>query len=1123
MSQACSIRPSNVQRYLDHEFSVVTVEHGKQYFADSKVTGLRVTKTGLFAAVQGTQTYAISIEYNPDTDGIRTDCSCSVGYACKHAVATLMTYADSARATQSLENASVTALKRQIEEWTSDVQHTLALAISGANPSEPKTVDIKPKQLTRTEEDLDIIAYLLNEGWSYEKGRTPIWGHVERVHSRLLKRGAFAKPRPQQELSDWEHIRNLARFGGADVDVEIAVHVATHISVHPHDFRTLTLDGDSTLLTMLLNSGRLFCADHHQAGPLRLSQPRVGKLTWEPETDELLPRLRVAGQMLALIPVEPLHFIDMDTMQCGPIDIDCPASVALAFLRSPPTTSATHPMVRGALLKAASKFDIPLPPSNGQPDLIAIEPSPVLRLTYRRPPSDEAPQAPNVDRTLYGALSFRYDNMEIELGDPTMTVNPGMGNLDTHYLRDRAFESDSRHTLKAHGFEQAPDIDDLYGLPSLYLPHDETSDVFRDFTFTGIEELREQGWHVEIGEDYPHQQIKVDDWYLGVSGDAHKTGWFDLELGIEIEGAQHNLLPIFLEALRSKDLDHFLSDRAESALQLEISPGKFVRVPRDRLRTLTDVLLELHRKRTLDDERLRLNTFRLGQVVSLGRQDDQTFSVVGDKSLVEWGENLVDFDGMKEPFVPSSFNGNLRSYQSKGLAWLQFLSDYRLSGLLADDMGLGKTLQVLCFIKGERERCRNNGKSFRPSLVVAPTSVVHNWKNEARRFFSEFDVFVHHGETRLPDANAANSHEIVVTSYALLVRDLDLFKSVPFHAVVLDEAQAIKNPRTRAHESICQIEAHIRLALSGTPVENHLGELWSQFAFLLPGLLSNQTDFRRQFRSPIEKYGDTLRMDALRSRVRPFVLRRLKSDVEKDLPEKTEIIKSVELVGEQRDLYETVRLAMDKRVRELLKAKGLAKSSIEILDALLKLRQVCCHPGLLPPDTSKGVHTSAKLDDLMEVLEKLHAESRRVLVFSQFTSMLALIEKELVERGVDYLKLTGATRKRQQLIDKFQRGDIPVFLISLKAGGTGLTLTAADTVIHFDPWWNPAVENQATDRTHRIGQTHPVFVYKMICRDTVEEKIVELQKKKGALASSLLEGKGGLRGFTTEDVRHLFE
>jgi len=367
----------------------------------------------------------------------------------------------------------------------------------------------------------------------------------------------------------------------------------------------------------------------------------------------------------------------------------------------------------------------------------------------------------------------------------------------------------------------------------------------------------------------------------------------------------------------------------------------------------------------------------------------------------------------------------------------------------------------------------------------------------------------------------------VLTTYPLLRRDKQVLLEHEFHLIVLDEAQAIKNPKSQTTQAVFELRGTHHLCLTGTPLENHLGEIWSMFHFLMPGYLGPLERFNRLFRNPIEKGGDGLRREQLRKRIAPFMLRRTKADVAAELPEKTEIIRSVALEGKQRDLYESIRLAMDKKVRSEIQRKGFARSQIMILDALLKLRQVCCDPRLVKLPQAKKVNKSAKLDLLMTLLPEMIEEGRRILLFSQFTSMLTIIEKELKAAGIDYCKLTGRTRKRDEVISRFQDGDVPVFLISLKAGGVGLNLTAADTVIHYDPWWNPAVENQATDRAHRIGQKKAVFVYKLITEDSVEDKILALQQKKQSLADSIYSAaKGGadpVAALTADDLNELLK
>ncbi|GHU15537.1 hypothetical protein FACS189441_7340 [Betaproteobacteria bacterium] len=342
--------------------------------------------------------------------------------------------------------------------------------------------------------------------------------------------------------------------------------------------------------------------------------------------------------------------------------------------------------------------------------------------------------------------------------------------------------------------------------------------------------------------------------------------------------------------------------------------------------------------------------------------------------------------------------------------------------------------------------------------------------------------------------------------------------------LVLDEAQTVKNARSKGAGEVRQIRAQHRLCLTGTPLENHLGELWTQFDFLLPGFLGDAKSFTRLWRNPIEKHGDTLRRNVLARRIRPFILRRKKDEVATELPPKTTIIRTVELVGSQRDLYETVRAAMDEKVRAEIAYRGFTRSQIVILDALLKLRQVCCDPRLVKSAVAKKVKERAKLDLLMDMLPEMVEEGRRILVFSQFTAMLDLIQSELDAAGLQYLRLTGETKDRETPIKAFQAGAAPIFLISLKAGGVGLNLTAADTVIHYDPWWNPAVENQATDRAHRLGQDKPVFVYKLIAAGSIEEKILALQEQKAELAAGILsdEHKGDVK-FGEADIAALFE
>jgi SNF2 family DNA or RNA helicase len=412
----------------------------------------------------------------------------------------------------------------------------------------------------------------------------------------------------------------------------------------------------------------------------------------------------------------------------------------------------------------------------------------------------------------------------------------------------------------------------------------------------------------------------------------------------------------------------------------------------------------------------------------------------------------------------------------------------------------------------------------KPALIVCPTSLIPNWSMEAARFAPSLKVLVLHGATRKQSFRAIKKHDLILTTYPLLTRDYETLTAQDWHMVILDEAQMIKNPRAETTLQALRLRAEQRLCLSGTPLQNHLGELWSLFDFLAPGFLGGQKSFKTLYRTPIEKNGDVERQEQLARRVRPFLLRRTKEEVATELPPKTEIAEPIEMEQGQRAIYEGIRLAMHARVKSAIADKGLAKSGIIVLDALLKMRQACCDPRLLK---LKAVETakagSAKLDRLMELLGVLKQEGRRVLVFSQFTEMLALIEKRLRDEDIGYVMLTGDTKDRRTPVKRFQAGEVPVFLISLKAGGVGLNLTAADTVIHYDPWWNPAAEDQATDRAHRIGQTKKVFVHRMITLGTIEEKMEVLKEKKRSLVAGVLEAeRGGALKLTEADIEALF-
>ena len=616
-----------------------------------------------------------------------------------------------------------------------------------------------------------------------------------------------------------------------------------------------------------------------------------------------------------------------------------------------------------------------------------------------------------------------------------------------------------------------------------------------------------------------HHVIEVDGWEADLF--EADNGWFNLDMGVMVEGERLPLAPLLANLFRTDprwleavELERIPDDEG---IDLYTARGKRLRVPAGRLKPLAATLIDLFDGFT-GGNTLRLSRFDAPRLAELS--DISRWQFRGQSDIMALAERLLKAQGIGDVEPPAGFKLELRPYQKEGLAWLQFLREHELSGILADDMGLGKTAQTLAHLLMEKEA----GRLDKPALIILPTSLIFNWKNEAARFAPDLKVLSLHGPERKILFPQIMQHDVVLTTYPLLWRDADELMQHSYHLLILDEAQTVKNAQSQSAEAVRKVDARHRLCLTGTPLENHLGELWSQFDFLLPGFLGTSKQFTRHWRTPIEKQGDLRRRSLLARRIRPFILRRKKEDVAQELPPKTIIIRSVELEGSQRDLYETVRAAMDAKVRDEIASRGFARSQIVILDALLKLRQVCCDPRLVKATAARKVPERAKLDLLMAMLPELVDEGRKVLVFSQFTSMLALIEHELDKMGIAYVTLTGDTVDREVPIRRFQDGEVPIFLISLKAGGVGLNLTAADTVIHYDPWWNPAVENQATDRAHRLGQDKPVFVYKLIVSGSIEEKILALQERKAELAAGILSDDYRVDvKFGTDDLAALFE
>jgi SNF2 family DNA or RNA helicase len=718
-------------------------------------------------------------------------------------------------------------------------------------------------------------------------------------------------------------------------------------------------------------------------------------------------------------------------------------------------------------------------------------------------------------------MKTRYETRPLPLLRLTFDYSaaPGMGESASA----RA-EGVYRRVLESFGALELEAMEDCSPAPGVLadytLPHEGSVHDFCGFVADIVPQLRTRGFRVTVDEGHQFKVVTTPPtFYAEVAEDEDAPDWFSIELGLEVEGKRVPILATLLELLdETSSLDGLrnLFRKSRKTIAVPISPGVFMALPVEKVRAMLRVLSELYEWQHKTDDTLKFHKSRAAALAELeaGFADEEggaKLNYYGDTAILGHAKVLSRTPTAEDAPTPVGLVATLRDYQKVGLAWLCMLRESGVGGVLADDMGLGKTLQIIAYLCVEKSR----GALGKPALIVAPTSLVPNWAREAHKFAPYLKVVTHHGADRHESFSKLASADVIVTSYPVVTRDEEQLSEIGFSSIVLDEAQTIKNDKSRAHRSVEAIPAEHRICLTGTPVENNLGELWSLFDFSCPGLLGDELHFSRQFRHPIEREKNEERLAALRKLVAPYILRRTKAEVLTELPPKTELRCPVEIRGDQRDLYESIRVAAHAEVRRLIKTKGLAASTIPILGALTKLRQVCCDPTLVSLAEASTTRSSAKREAFEGMVSTMLREGRRILVFSQFTSMLDLLSKSLGKIGVQHATITGSTMDRAHEVDRFESGSVPVFLISLRAGGCGLTLTSADTVIHYDPWWNPAVQAQATDRAYRMGQKKQVFVHHLYVAGSVEERILRMQKKKKHVADAIL-GAGAADGVLTE-------
>ncbi len=1121
----------SVQRQLKPFFDDTTLHRGLDY-ARRGLAHIKKAKPGdealvIHAACEGShaQPYNQQIEIvlaGGKLANVRqSSCSCPVSVDCKHVVAALATWisGQSNEGTDG-DEADASATARPVRASLQRFEASLSSVPRERPPTLPALSFQLQEWLREGQERIGKRTTATQEVIRYAFDAADAAIRVERV--AIKRDGSVSKPKPVDvRTHHFAPGSSFPRYANADDLAIIQLLRMSEASQDPLSFgftRARLADAlGYAVLQRVIATSRLYHGSPDR--PIRSGARREGRFSWQlGEHDTLTLHLQTDAGAVIGLPTTPLLYFDAQLLEIGELAVAGSIEEARWMLRLPAVDKAAQPLFFAHLRRlrsALSAEQIPEPPPQ-----INIAPSSaptiVLHLASAKFEVYARSQTRREERPI-AEVSVRYPQgalFELQEVPPLISewrTAEGAGviarDVDAELAALRLLTSTGLHLVGQWGFGAQ-----RIGRRPYWTFGDGSLERWRDSMASLLARADAAGFDLDVDPSFPFQIAEVESIDTDLD-EAERGGWFDLEIGIVIDGKHVPIskpLTTWL-ARHPNPLAFLASTEGSRTLLLDLPDGTLVKLPADRVRTLLAPLLEFGVPQLNAKGQIRIS--RLDAVLNPQlaaahkgfTQETQTL-----RQWIERGAQISEID------PAAGFGATLRHYQRSGLAWLQFLREAKLGGVLADDMGLGKTVQALAHLHLDKTR----GLATAPTLVVSPTSVLPNWRAEIERFAPELRVLVLHGKERTGRFASIPEFDIVLTTYALLPRDAEVLGQHTFHALILDEGQFLKNPAGRQREVAAALKATHRIVLTGTPVENNLRELWSLFDLALPGLLGSHDRFTQYFRSPIERGQNPERLDMLKRRIRPFLVRRRRAEVLGELPPRTEVVQRVDLEGNQRDLYESLRIAFDKKLRDIIAEKGLAQSQIMILDALLKLRQTCCDPRLVKSSAATKAHgESAKLELLKEMLEELAQEGRRALVFSQFAEMIALIEAELPALGVKYEKIIGDTplAEREAAVKRFQAGEASVFLISLRAGGTGLNLTAADTVIHYDPWWNPAVEAQATARAHRIGQDKAVFVYKLIAGGTVEERILELLSRKQALADSILAGGEVKAALITED------
>ena len=1108
-------------------FTANARSRGEQYYAGGRVTRVRVEAGAFSATVIGSRTYDVRLTL--EKDRLVVDCTCPQFLdnttLCKHMWAAILA-ADEKRAFTVPPDLWV-----DFDDYV-DGNYSAGYAGRPSRPAAPRPAPppawqvflsrvapppadpLRPRTVLAGE-----LIYVLDVARTVP-ATAPL---VELMTRARKKSGEWAKPKPLNitqadlaQLPDDRDRRILEIVAGAASAYAYSGAAWGHYGGTPIPSAfSLNVTLQRELMPRICDTDRFFVRGAAAQTDARGSAPMIG-VVWNDNPAEFV--LRITGNAEAGYtiggairtggrerPVADAILLTAALVLWHPADHDAPATFApfdargaerwMAQLLSmgavalPPSEGST--LIHALAISSITPAECP-----EELRVTTVEEPPRAILRVSRPPA-AYPYRDSAGARLEARLAFGYGGKEVDVWSTEPAVFDPERRVS--YRRDRAVEHTALARLQALGVRRV--VDWQASRPRL--------DFAATVLPTLVRVLLADGWSVEAeGRLYRVAGSMTLDVRSGVD-------WFELHGNVDFGGVSASL-PALLAAARRGDTFIALGD------------GTFGLLPQDWLERSGRIVAV----GSAEGEHVR---FARPQAALLDAWLATQPAVSVDQAFNRLRSELARFEGIEAVDPPPTFAGVLRDYQREALGWFEFLRRFGLGGCLADEMGLGKTVMVLAMLEARRLAAtdgptrrlpgspasrRPGHPASRPSLVVMPRSLIFNWLREAARFAPGLRVLDYTGGGRREALDLIATHDVVLTTYGTLRRDAAELKDVEFDYVILDEAQAIKNAQTSSAKAARLLKGHHRLALSGTPVENHLGELWSLFDFLNPGILGAASVFSTAAAAGASISRDNESLQMLARGLRPFILRRTKEQVAAELPPRTEQTLYCDLEPPQRALYDELRDHYRASLLGKVERQGLGRSKLQILEALLRLRQAACHPALIDP--ARAGEASAKLDVLVPRLQELVEDGRKVLIFSQFTSLLALLRSRLDEASLTYEYLDGKTRDRAARVERFQGNGSPLFLVSLKAGGLGLNLTAAEYVFLLDPWWNPAVEAQAIDRAHRIGQTRPVFAFRLIARDTVEEKVLELQASKRQLADAIVRADESLiRDLRREDLELL--